>query len=76
MAAVLAGASYSRGGFSTCLTSSAMRVMVPGGSTSTCILEQYTIYGTLLVPDVFDAVWISRKLHSFQFVIEGGGDVK
>ena len=33
MAAVLAAASYSRGGFSTCLAISARRVMVPGGST-------------------------------------------
>ena len=40
---------------------------------STWNLEQYTFAGTLLVPDVFDDVWISRKLHSFLFVIEGGG---
>ena len=33
MAAVLAAASYSRGGLSLCLASSARRVMVPGGST-------------------------------------------
>ena len=40
---------------------------------STWNLEQYTLAGTLLVPDVFDAVSISRKLHSFLFVIERGG---
>ena len=39
---------------------------------STWNLEQYTLAGTSLVPDVFDAVWISRKLHYFRFVIEGG----
>ena len=33
MAAVLAAASYSRGGFSPCLASIARRVLVPGGST-------------------------------------------
>ena len=33
MDAVLAAASYSRGGFSPCLAGSARRVMVPGGST-------------------------------------------
>ena len=32
MAAVLADANYSRGGFSPCLDSSAKRVMVTGGS--------------------------------------------
>ena len=32
MAAVLAAARYSRGGFSLCLAGSARRVMVPGGS--------------------------------------------
>ena len=42
---------------------------------STSNKEQYTLAGTLLGPDVFDAVRISRKLHSFRFVIEGGGDV-
>ena len=42
---------------------------------STWSQEQYTLAGTLLGPDVFDAVRISRKLHSFRFVIEGGGDV-
>ena len=33
MAAVLEAASYSRGGFSLCLTGSARPVMVPGGSS-------------------------------------------
>ena len=33
MAAVLAAASYSRGGFSLCLAGSVRRVMVTGGST-------------------------------------------
>ena len=33
MAAMLAAASYSRGGFSPYLAGSAKRVMVPGGST-------------------------------------------
>ena len=32
---------------------------------STLNLEQYTRAGTLLVPDVFYALWISRKLHYF-----------
>ena len=65
LAAVLAVASYSRGGFSPCLTGSVRCIMVPGGSTfqvevpSTWNLEQYTLAGTLLVPDVFDAVCIS-----------------
>ena len=39
---------------------------------STCNLEQYNLDGTLMVPDVFDAVSIYRKLYSFRFVIEGG----
>ena len=39
---------------------------------STLNLEKYTLAGTLLVPDVFDNFWISRKLHYFRFVIEGG----
>ena len=32
---------------------------------STWNLENYTLAGTLLVLDVFDARWIYRKLHSF-----------
>ena len=73
MAAVLAAARYSRGGFSLCLAGSARRVMVPGGSTFH--LEPGTIhpYWNLLVLDVLDDFWISRKFHSFQFVIPGGG---
>ena len=42
MAAVLAAASYSRGGFSPCLAVSARRVMVPGEITFH--LEPGTIY--------------------------------
>ena len=55
MNAVLAFNSYSRGGFSLCLDSSARRVMVPGGSMFH--LEPGTIFPcwNLLVPDVFDA---------------------
>ena len=43
MAAVLAAASYSGGGFSLCIAGSAMRVMVRGGSTFH--LEPVTITG-------------------------------
>ena len=73
MAAVLAADSYSRGGFIFYLADSARRVVVPGGSTFH--LEPGTIHScwNLLVPDVLDARWISRKLHSFRFMIDGGG---
>ena len=40
--------------------------------SSTWHQEQYTLDGTLLGLDVFD--WISWKLHSSGFMIEGGGD--
>ena len=46
MAAVLAAASYSRGGFILCLAGNARCVMVPGGNTFTWNLEQYTLAGT------------------------------
>ena len=72
MAAVLAAAIYSRGGFSSCLSGSARHVMVTGGSTLHLEPGQYTLAGSLLVLDVFDAVWISCKLHYFRFVIDGG----
>ena len=72
IAAMLAAASYSRGGFSICLASIARRVLVPGGSTFH--LELGTIHPcwNLMVPDVLDVRWNSRKLHYFRFVIEGG----
>ena len=72
MAVVLAADSYSRGFFSLCIVGNARRVMVPGGST--LHLEPVTIHPcwNLLVPDVLDARWNSRKLHYFRFVIEGG----
>ena len=75
MAAVLAAASYSRGVFSLCLAGSVRRVMVPGGSTFH--LEPRTIHPcwNLRVPDFLDACWNYRKLHSFFFMLEGGGDV-
>ena len=65
MAAVWAAARYSRGGLSLCLAISARRVMVPG--VSTFHLEPGTIhpFWNLLVPDVLDAHWNYRKLHSF-----------
>ena len=65
MAAMLAAARYSRGGFSLCRVDNVKRVMVPGGSTFH--LEPGTIHPCwiLLVPDIFDAHWISRKLHYF-----------
>ena len=65
MAAVLAAASYSRGGFGLCLSGSTWRVMVPGGSM--LHLEPGTIHPcwNLLVPDALDARWNSRKLHYF-----------
>ena len=47
MAAVLADASYYRGGFSPCLAGSARRVMVPGGSTFH--LEPGTIFLNLVI---------------------------
>ena len=73
MAAALAVTSYSRGCFSLCLAVSARRVMVPGRSTFH--LKPGTIHPwwNVLVPDVLDSCWISRKLHYFRFVIEGGG---
>ena len=72
MADLLEAARYSRRGFSLCLDGSARRVMVPGGSMFH--LEPGTIQPcwNLLVPDVFDALWISRKWNYFRFVIEGG----
>ena len=73
MAAVLADASYFRIGFSLCLAVRVRRVRVSGGSAFH--LEQYTLAGTLLGSPVFDTVQISRKLHSFLFLLEGGGDV-
>ena len=65
MASVLSATSYYRGGFSLCLDGSAMRVMVPGGSTFH--LESVTIHPcwNLMVPDVLDARLISRKFYSF-----------
>ena len=56
ISAVLAAASYSRGSFSLCLTRSARRGMVTGGSMFH--LEPGTInpFWNLLVPDVFDAL--------------------
>ena len=59
MAAVLAAASYSRIGFSPCLAVSARRVRVPCGSAFHLEPGTITLDGTLLVPDVFDAVRIS-----------------
>ena len=47
MASVMAGASYSRGGFSPCLAVSSRRVMVPGGST--IHLEPEKIMGVITV---------------------------
>ena len=72
MAAVLAASSYSRGGFSPRLAVSVGVLGFQVEVRSTWNLEQYTLAVTLLVPDVFDAEWISHKLHSFLFVIEGG----
>ena len=65
MADVWAVASYYRGSFSLCLAGSAIRVVVPGGSMFH--LDPGTIhpYWNLLVPDVLDAHWKYRKLHSF-----------
>ena len=73
MAAVFAAASYYRGGVSLCLTGSVRRVMVPGGSKFH--LEPIIIHScwNLTGNGCFDALWISRKLHSVRFVIEGGG---
>ena len=75
IAVFLAATSYSRGDFILCLAVSVKRVMVPVGIMFH--LEPGTIHPccNLLVPDVFDNRWISRKSHSFLFVIEGGGDV-
>ena len=53
MDAVLEAASYSRGGFSTCLDSSVRSVMVPDGSTSH--LEPGTIQMTLPLQEI----WVS-----------------
>ena len=40
--------------------------------TSTWHQEQYTLAETLLGLDAFDTSWISLKLHSSGFMIDGG----
>ena len=50
MAVLLAVASYSRGGFSSCIAGSARSVIIPGGSTFH--LELGTIYGVVHVTSI------------------------